>query len=346
MTVATELTDGGRAESLEGIRKVAVILISMGRETAARVLKYFTEAEVEAIAYEIASIDSVPAGIQDVVLEEFASIATAQRYVSQGGIEYAREILEQAMGRQRALDVVGRLSSSLQTRPFKVMRKMDPEQILNFLQGEHPQTIALILSYLQPQQAAAVLSSLSEDQQSDVARRLAMMDRTSPVIVERVEALLEKKFSSLMGQDHSKTGGIDSLVSILNQVDRGTEKSILGQLESSDEELAEDIRKRLFTFDDIAGIDDRSLQRVLREVDLHNDMPLALKASSDQVKEKIFANISDRGAETVQEDMEYLGPVRLSSVEEAQQRIVNVVRQLDEKGEIVIARGSEESLVV
>ncbi len=346
MAATAEKNRLGTIESLGGIRKVAVILISLGRKAAAGVMQYFSEAETEAIAYEIASIENVPGGMQEAVLEEFASIATAQKYVSQGGIDYARQVLEQAMGRQRALDMIGRLTSSLQTRPFKVMRKMDPEQILNFLQGEHPQTIALIISYLKPQQAGVVLSSLSEEQQSDVARRLAMMDRTSPVIVERVEALLEKKFSALMGQDHSKTGGIDSLVGILNQVDRGTEKSILGRLENSDEELAEDIRKRLFTFDDIAGIDDRAIQRVLRDVDLHNDLPLALKASSEQVKEKIFANVSERAAETLREDMEYLGPVRLSSVEEAQQRIVKVVRQLDEKGEIVIVRGSEESLVV
>ncbi len=346
MATRVEKADLSITQSLGGIRKVAVILISLGRDTAARVLKHFTEAETEAITYEIASIENVPGGVQEAVLEEFASIATAQKYVSQGGIDYARQVLEEAVGRQRALDMVSRLSSSLQTRPFKVMRKMDPEQILNFLQEEHPQTIALILSYLQPGQAGVVLSSLSEDQQSDVARRLAMMDRTSPVILERVEALLEQKFSSLMGQDHSKTGGIDSLVSVLNQVDRGTEKSILGRLEGSDEQLVEDIRKRLFTFDDIAGIDDRSIQRVLRDVDLHNDLPLALKASSDEVKEKILANISERASETLQEDMEYLGPVRLSAVEEAQQRIVNVVRQLDEKGEIVIVRGSEESLVV
>ncbi len=337
---------GDHIESLGGAKKAAVLLISLGRQTAAKVLRYFNESEIEAIAYEIANMQNVPAEVRDEVLEEFASIATAQQYVSQGGVTYAQQILEDAVGRQRASDLMSRLTTSMQARPFEVMRKMDPEQIINFLQGEHPQTIALVISYLESEQAAVVLSSLPEDEQSIVARRLAVMDRTSPGIVERLETLFEHKFSSLMSQDYTKTGGIDSLVAVLNRVDRGTEKSILGRLEKSDELLTEEIKKRLFTFDDIAGLDDRSLQRVLREIDLHSDLPLALKASSDSVKDKIFSNMSERAVETLQEDIEYMGPVRLSSVEEAQQKIVNVVRELEEKGEIVLARGREESMVV
>lgn len=337
---------GDHMESLGGARKAAVLLISLGRQTAAKVLRYFNESEIEAIAYEIANMQNVPAEVRDEVLEEFASIATAQQYVSQGGVTYAQQILEDAVGRQRASDLMSRLTTSMQARPFEVMRKMDPEQIINFLQGEHPQTIALVISYLESEQAAVVLSSLPEDEQPIVARRLAVMDRTSPGIVERLETLFEHKFSSLMSQDYTKTGGIDSLVAVLNRVDRGTEKSILGRLEKSDELLTEEIKKRLFTFDDIAGLDDRSLQRVLREIDLHSDLPLALKASSDSVKDKIFSNMSERAVETLQEDIEYMGPVRLSSVEEAQQKIVNVVRELEEKGEIVLARGREESMVV
>lgn len=346
MTTVEDVSKETRDQVLRGARKAAVLLISLGRETAGKVLRYFNESEIEAVAYEIADMQNVPPDVRDGVLEEFASLATAQRYVSQGGVAYAQQVLEDAVGRQRASDLMSRLSSSMQTRPFEVMRKMDPEQVINFLQGEHPQTIALVISYLEPEQAAVVLSSLPEDEQSVVARRLAVMDRTSPGIVERLETLFEQKFSSLMSQDYTKTGGIDSLVAVLNRVDRGTEKSILGRLETSDEQLTEEIKKRLFTFDDIAGLDDRSLQRVLREIDLHNDLPLALKASSDSVKEKIFSNMSVRAAETLQEDMEYMGPVRLSSVEEAQQKIVNAVRELDEKGEIVLARGREESMVI
>ncbi len=342
----TSMLQGKDPDSLDGVTKAAVLLISLGRKTAAKVLQHFGEDELEAVTYKIASLDHVPSEIRDSVLEEFTSIATAQKYVSQGGTAYAREVLEDAVGHQRATELMTRMTASLQTRPFEIVRKMDPEQVINFLQGEHPQTIALILSYLQPDQAATVLSSLSEEEQSDVCRRLAIMDRTSPGIVERVESLLEQKFSSLMSQDHTKTGGIGSLVEILNRVDRGTEKSILGHMDEEDDDLAEEVRHRLFTFDDIAGIDDRSLQRVLREVDLHNDLPLALKAAGDSVKEKIFDNISQRAAETLQEDMEYLGPVRLSDVEEAQQTIVNKVRELDESGEIVISRGREENMIV
>ncbi len=341
-----EMLQDKESGSLDGVSKAAVLLISLGRRTAAKVLQHFNEDELEAVTYKIAEMDHVPSEIRDSVLEEFTSIATAQKYVSQGGTSYAREVLEDAVGQQRATELMSRLTASLQTRPFEIVRKMDPEQIMNFLQDEHPQTIALILSYLQPDKAASVLSSLPDDQQSDVSRRLAIMDRTSPGIVERVESLLEQKFSSMMSQDHTKTGGIGSLVEILNRVDRGTEKSILLHMDESDDELAEEIRQRLFTFDDIEGVDDRSLQRVLREIDLHNDLPMALKAADDSVKEKIFENISQRAAETLREDMEFLGPVRLNDVEEAQQKIVNTIRELDEAGEIVIRRGAEEDMIV
>ncbi len=334
-----------RLEELTGRQKTAVLLISLGTDTAAKVLRHFGEEEIERISYDIAGIENVPAEVRDNVLEEFASIATAQQYVSQGGAEYARGILEEAVGSQRAVDIMSRLTSSLQTRPFELLRRMDPEQLLNFLGGEHPQTIALIISYLSPEQAADVLRALPEEVQVDVARRLALMDRTSPGILEEMEDLLERKFSSLMLQDYTKTGGVGSLVDVLNRVDRSTEKTILGRLEDYDEELADDVRKRMFTFDDIVILDDRAIQRVLREVDLQEDLPMALKASSDEVKEKILSNLSTRAAETVQEDIEFLGPVRLASVEEAQQRIVAVVRELDETGEIVIVRGREENLV-
>ncbi len=342
------LTPKGRSPSLEnmtGREKTAVLLISLGSETAAKVLKHFGEEEIESITYDIATMDNVPAEVRDAVLEEFASIATAQQYVSQGGADYARSILEDAVGSQRAVDIMSRLTSSLQTRPFELLRRMDAEQLLNFLQGEHPQTIALIISYLAPEQAAEVLQAIPEEIQVDVSRRLALMDRTSPGILEEMEELLERKFSSLMHQDHTKTGGVGSLVDILNRVDRSTEKTILGRLEDYDAELADDVRKRMFTFDDIAILDGRAIQRVLREVDLQEDLPMALKASSDEVKDKILSNLSSRAAETVVEDMEFLGPVRLASVEEAQQRIVAVVRSLDEEGEIVILRGREENLV-
>ncbi len=331
---------------LTGREKAAVLLITLGTDTAGKVMKHFSDDEIEAIAYEIARIDKVPSDVREKVMEEFASIATAQKYASQGGLNYAQKILEQAMGSQQAVDIMSRLSSSMQTRPFEVLRKMDPEHINDFLQGEHPQTIALILSYLQPEQSAAVLRSLPEEQQVDVARRLAVMNRTSPAIVQQLETLLEHKFSNLMSQDYTKAGGVDSLVEILNRVDRGTEKVILGQLDNSDEDLATEIRNELFTFDDLANLDDRALQRLLREVDMQEDLPMALKASSDEVKETILNNVSQRAQEALKEDMEYLGPVRLSMVEDAQQEVVNIARQLEDEGEIVLARGREDSMVV
>ena len=333
-------------DTLTGDQKAAVLMITLGSDVAANVMKHFGDEEIERISMEIASIDHVPAEVRDAVLEEFASIATAQKYVSQGGVDYARKILEEAVGNQRAVEIITRLSTNLQTRPFALLRRMDSEQLLNFLQDEHPQTIALILSYLAPEQGADVIRKFQAELQTEVARRLALMDRTSPGIIEQVENLLEQKFSSLMHEDYTRTGGIESLVDILNLADRGTEKAILSHLEDEDTELAEEVRKRMFTFDDLTLLDDRAVQRVLREVDLQNDLPLALKASSDEVKDLIVSNLSSRAAEAAQEDMEFLGPVRLSAVEEAQQKIVNVVRDLDEKGEIVIARGRQENIVV
>ncbi|MFW5896689.1 MAG: flagellar motor switch protein FliG [Bacillota bacterium] len=332
-------------DQLTGHQKAAILLISLGSDLAARVLRHFDEEEIERVTYDIATMEHIPVEVRDSVLEEFASIAIAQKYVSQGGTEYARRILEEAVGNQRAMDIMSRLTTSMQTRPFELLRRMDPEQLLNFLQGEHPQTIALIISYLAPEQAAEVLQTMPEETQVDVSRRLALMDRTSPGILEEMEELLESKFSSLMLQDYTKTGGVDSLVEILNRIDRSSEKTILGRLEDYDQELAEEVRKKMFTFDDIAVLDDRAIQRVLREIDLQNDLPMALKATGPEVKEKILSNLSSRAAETVLEDMEYLGPVRLSSVEEAQQSIVSVVRKLDEAGEIVVVRGWEDNLV-
>ena len=244
------------------------------------------------------------------------------------------------------MEIIERLTASLQVRPFEFIRSTDPGQLLTFIQGEHPQTIALILAFLQPEQAGTILTALPPEKQVDVTKRLALMEHTSPEVIHEVERVLEAKLSALAGQDSTQVGGVEALVEVLNQVDRATEKTILENLEEQEPELAEEIKRRLFTFEDIVHLDDRAVMRVLREIDLTKDLPLALKVASEEVKTKIFNNLSKRAVETLQEEMDYLGPVRLRDVEEAQQRIVNTIRKLEEVGEIIIARGGEDEIVV
>lgn len=268
----------------------------------------------------------------------------AQEFISNGGIDYAREVLERALGTQKAIDIVNRLTSSLQVRPFDFVRRTDPAHLLNFIQSEHPQTIALILSYLEPQKAAQILSSLRHEIQADVAKRIATMDRTSPDVLREVERVLERKLSTLASEDYTSAGGVDAIVEVLNNVDRGTEKIIIEALEEDDPELAEEIKKRMFIFEDIVLLDDRAIQKVLREVDT-NDLAKALKGVEPEVQEKIFKNMSKRASSLLREDMDFMGPLRLRDVEESQQKVVNIIRKLEESGDIVIARGGEEELV-
>ena len=246
--------------------------------------------------------------------------------------------MEKALGSEKAMSVIGKLTASLQVKPFEFVRKTDAAQLLNFIQDEHPQTIALILSYLAPQQAALIVSALPPERQADVARRIAVMDRTSPDVVKEVEKVLETKLSSLMNQDYNIIGGVDAVVDILNTVDRGTEKHIMETLEVEEPELADEIRKKMFVFEDILLLDDRAIQRVLRDVE-NSDLGLALKGANEQVQNAIFNNLSKRLAVMIKEDMEFMGPVRMKDVEEAQQKIVSVIRKLEENQEIIISRG-------
>lgn len=308
-------------------------------------MKNLTDEEVEQISLEISSIQKVEPEIKEEIIEQFHQIAVAQDYISQGGVNYAKMLLEKAFGEQEAMNIINRLTSSLQVRPFDFARKADPGQILNFIQNEHPQTIALVLSYLDPEQAGQILSELEEDVQADIARRIATMDSTPPDIVSNIERILEQKISSSLIDDYTQTGGIQSVVDVLNQVDRSTERTILETLEIQDPELSEEIKKRMFIFDDIVILDNRAIQRIIREVD-NEDLMLALRAASDEVKELIFNNMSQRMEETFKEEMEYMGPVRLRDVEEAQSRIVATIRRLDEIGEIVIARGGGDDILV
>ena len=335
----------GLKKELTGRQKAAIFLVTIGSEISAEIFKHLREDEIEALTFEIARLESVDSEDRDRVLMEFQELMMAQDFITTGGIEYARELLEKSLGSQKAVDIINRLTSSLQVRPFDFVRRTDPMHLLNFIQTEHPQTIALILAYLEPQKASIILSSLPHEIQSDVAKRIATMDRTSPETLREVERVLEKKLSTLSSEDYTAAGGVESIVEILNLVDRSTEKIIIESLEEEDPELAEDIKKRMFVFEDIVMLDDRAIQKVLREVDV-TEMAKALKSVDTEVQDKIFRNMSKRAATLLKEDMEYMGPIRMKDVEESQQKIVSIIRKLEEQGEIVVARAGEDELVV
>ena len=332
-------------EELSGVQKTAILLIALGPERSAKIFKHLKEEEIEQLTLEIANTRSVSQTTKEVVMDEFYQVCLAQQYIAEGGIGYAKDLLEKALGAERAREVIGKLTASLQVRPFEFIRKTDPAQLLTFIQDEHPQTIALILSYLPAAQSAAILGALSPEKQADVAKRIAQMDRTSPDVLKEVERVLERKLSSLVNQDYTIAGGVDAIVEILNTVDRGTEKHIMENLEIEEPELADEIRKKMFVFEDILSLDDRSIQRVLREVE-NNELAVALKNTTDEVKEAIFNNLSKRLVTMIKEDMDFMGPIRMKDVEEAQQKIVNVIRKLEDSGEIVISRGGGDEIVV
>ncbi len=330
---------------MTGKQKAAILLISLGPDISAQVFKHLKEEEIEKLTLEIANQRKVTQDHKDKVLVEFHQMALAKEYISSGGIDYAREIIEKALGQEKAMMIINRLTSSLQIRPFDFARKTDPSQLLNFIQNEHPQTIALIMAYLQPEQAGSILSALPPERQVDVAKRIALMDRTSPDVIKDVERILERKLSSLVTQDFTAAGGVDAIVEVLNRVDRTTERTIIENLEIQNPELAEEIKKRMFVFEDIVLLDDRSLQLVLREID-SKDLALALKASSSEVAEKVYRNMSKRASEMLREEIQYMGPVRIRDVEEAQQKVVNVIRRLEESGEIIVSRGKGDEIIV
>lgn len=334
-----------QSNELTGKQKAAILLIALGPDISAQVLKHMREDEIEKLTLEIANQRKLSQEQKDKVLAEFHQMCLAKEYISNGGLDYAREVLEKALGSEKAVSIINRLTTSLQIRPFDFARKTDPSQLLNFIQNEHPQTIALIMAYLQPEQSAAIVSSLPPERQVDVARRIATMDRTSPDVIRDVERILERKLSSLVTQDFTAAGGVDSIVEILNRVDRTTERTIIENMEVQNPELAEEIKKRMFVFEDIVLLDDRSLQLVLREID-NKDLALALKATSSEVANKIYKNISKRAAEMLKEEIEYMGPVRIRDVEESQQKIVNNIRRLEESGEIVVSRGKGDEIIV
>ena len=331
--------------SVSNREKIAVLMVALGNDIAAEVYKKLDDTAIELITLEVANLRKVTPELKLEVLKEAQEVLKAREFMARGGVDYARDVLERALGPERAQNLLARITASLQVRPFDFMRHTDPQQVLGFIQGEHPQTIALILSYLEAPQAAMILSGLPAIMQAEVAKRIARMDRITPEVLREVERVLERKLSTVMGQDFTMAGGIDAVVAIVNSADRTTERNIMEHLEENDPELAEEIKKRLFVFEDIIRLDDRSLQRVLREVDM-KELGLALKGATEELRTKFFKNMSKRAAEMLQEDMDYMGPVRVKDVEESQQKVVNIVRGLEEQGEIVIASGGEDELVV
>lgn len=330
---------------LNGRQKAAALMIALGTDLSAEVMKHLKEADIDRVTVEIFSMERIAHEVRFDVMSEALELAQAQGYISSGGVEYAKEVLSHALGPQRAKEIVERLASGWRSDPFDFVRMADPVQLVGFIQDERPQTIALVLSHLHPSLAASIVARLDRDLQAEVALRIATMERTTPEAIDQVEQTLKKRLSSVLSQDYSSVGGVEFLVKVLTQVNRSTEKTIMQSLEETDPALAEEVRKQMFVFEDVIKLDDRSIQRVLREVDT-KDMALALRGASEEVKARIFKNMSTRAAQMLREDMDVGGPVRLRTVEDAQQRIVTIIRRLDDAEEIVIARGGSEDEVV
>ncbi|MCC6697690.1 MAG: flagellar motor switch protein FliG [Candidatus Hydrogenedentes bacterium] len=331
--------------NLDGRTKAAVFLACLGPQVASKVMSKLSEEEIEQLTLDLSSLGTVEPEVRESIIEEFHQMYVANRYVTAGGIEYARHVLETALGPERALEILTRLQSSLQEVPFEFLKRADPSQICTFIQDEHPQTIALILAHLAPTVASVVLSALSQEIRADVVLRIASMDRTPPEIVREVERVLERKMASVFSQGFTFAGGVKEVAEILNCIDRGTEKSIMADLGERDPELADEIARLMFTFDDLIHIEDSGIQKALREIE-QRDLALALKTANEDLSEKILHNMSERAREMIKEEMEYMGPVRLRSVEEAQQKIVSVIRRLEESGDIVISRGGGTDEIV
>jgi len=328
-----------------GVRKASVLLLTLGTEKASRILKHMSDEDIGRLTLELAKLEKVNDNEKKSVLTEFVTNFRAREFMASGGIEYARDMLEKAVGVEKALEILERLTSNLQVKPFDFLKKTDPMQLVNVLQNEHPQTIALILCYLLPKQAAQVIGSLPEGLKAEVVKRIAMLDKANPEVVREVERVLERKVSTFVTQDFAQVGGLDTVVEFMNSLDRTTEKEILDKLSETDPELSEEIRRHMFVFEDVVKLDDRSMQMVLREVDT-KDLSRALKGASEEILNKIVSNLSKRAGQLLKEEIEFLGPLRVVDVEEAQQKIVNVIRRLEESGEIFIARGGGEELIV
>jgi flagellar motor switch protein FliG len=332
--------------SLSGPQKAAIVLVAMGSEASSQIFKNLEEAEIEILTTAIARLEGITPEIREAVLEEFHHMAMAQQFISQGGIDYAREVLEAALGPRKAKEILEKIQATIRTTGFNMLEEVDPNQLVNFISKEHPQTVALLLAHMNAKASSAIMSALPPEMQVEVSTRIATMETITPEVLDQVEEVLSQQMKTLFGGNVTEIGGVKSVAEMLNLVDRGTEKNILGNLERENPELATEIKNLMFVFEDILLLDDRGMQRVLKEIDT-KELALALKGASEEVGTKFFKNMSSRASEMIREDMEYMGPVRLKDVEECQQRIVDVVRRLEEEGEIVISgRGGETDIIV
>ena len=332
--------------SISGMRKAAIILLSLGQDIASDVVGRLDREQIEDISREIASTDAITPDEQDQVLDEFYNLAMARRYMQQGGLSYAQTLLEKSLSPEDAALILRQVTQTIQQTPFQFLQKAESENVLTFIQDEHPQTIALILAHMPPEKSSEILMGLVQQKQVEVVKRIAAMEQTNPEVIKEVETGLESRLSDIVSQTFDKAGGVDAAAAILNLSDRSTEKGILESLETDDPDLVEQIRRLMFVFEDILLVNDKGIQAVLKEVD-NDELSLSLKTASDDLKNKLFGNMSERAAQLIKEDMEYMGPVRLSDVEAAQQKIVDIVRRLEDAGEIIISgRGGDSELVV
>lgn len=332
-------------EELTNRQKAAVMLMVLGPEIAGKVVRHLDEEHIEGLTLELARLDKISPEQREAIIGEFYESAVAQEFIAEGGVDQARQVLEAAFGSDKAEEVIKRIVAAMQVVPFEFLKKADPSQVLSFIQDEHPQTIALILAYMPVNNAALILSKLSGDLRADVAARIAMMEQTPPEVIRRVEQVLEKKVSSILNQEMAQAGGPKALVDLLNRVDRSTERVIMENLSDSNPELADAVKNMMFVFEDIIQLDDRAIQAIMKEVDM-KELATALKGVNGDVQQKVFRNMSERAVAMLKEDMEFMGPVRLRVVEEAQQKIVAIIRKLEEAGEIVIGRSGEEDVLV
>jgi flagellar motor switch protein FliG len=332
--------------NIPGPVKAAIVMVALGPEASGKVFQILEEPEVEHLSTEIARLENISSEVREAVLQEFHDLAMAHQYISQGGMEYARTVLENALGPKRANEILEKVQQKIRTTGFNLLENIDPKQLVNYIQKEHPQTIALLLAHMEPANAAPIVSALPQEVQIDVATRIATMESISPETLSQIEVVLVSQIKSLFGGDVSEIGGVKAVAEILNNVDRGAEKNILGNLERENPELATEIKKLMFVFEDALLLDDRSMQRLLKEIDT-KELGMALKGASEELQEKFFRNMSSRASEMIREDMQFMGPIRLKDVEEVQQRIVDVIRRLEEDGEIIISgRGGDDNIVV
>ena len=329
---------------ISGRAKAAILMIFLGPETSGVILQSLTDGEIETLTIEIAKQRKISTEEKLAVLYEFEQLMMARKFYAEGGLEYAKHLLEKTIGPGKALEILARMGTSLQVQPFEAARTADPTQLATLIQNEHPQMVTLILAYLQPDKSAVILQSMTPDTQAEIAKRLALMDITSPEVTREVENYLEERLSAIIGQDFTSVGGIDSLIGVLNAVERPVEKNIIETMEVQEPSLAEEVKKRLFVFEDIVLVDDRGLQKLMKEID-QKDLCVALKGVTDEVKEKFYKNMSKRAADMLKEEMAFSGPVRIRDVDKSQQRIVAVVKTLESKGEIIVSRPGEEEMI-